>query len=205
MAYIYKITNKINQKSYIGKTLGTIKGRFIEHIRDSRKERCEQRPLYLAMNKYGVENFSIEEIEQCSHEIVSDREKYWIEYYGTFKNGYNATVGGDGKAYIDYDLVVKTYNETKSQIETALLLNIHEDSVHSILKEKEIEILPSSEVNKNKNSKQVGQYDLENNLINVFPSINEASRKVEGSLKGGISNVCNGKRKTHNGFKWKFI
>lgn len=205
MAYIYKITNCINQKSYIGKTMNTIEERFKEHQRDSHKEKNENRPLYSAFNKYRIENFSIEELEKCSADVASEREKYWIEKYGTFKCGYNATTGGDGKPYIDYDLVVKTYNKLQSQIEVARILNIHEDSVHNILKEKQIEILTSSEVNKIKKSKEVGQFDLNDNLINVFPSINEASRKVKGSLKGGISNVCNGKRKTHNGFKWKFI
>ena len=52
------------------------------------------------------------EIEETDN--PEEREKYWIEYYGSFKNGYNATVGGDGKPYIDYDLVVATYRELKN-------------------------------------------------------------------------------------------
>ena len=73
------------------------------------KERNEKRPLYSAMNKYGVENFTVETIEETDN--PEEREKYWIEYYGSFKNGYNATMGGDGKKYIDYDLVIATYKE----------------------------------------------------------------------------------------------
>jgi hypothetical protein len=53
--------------------------------------------LYDAINKYGSENFSIEEVEECSPEVLNDREVYWIEQYGSFKNGYNATRGGEGK------------------------------------------------------------------------------------------------------------
>lgn len=63
------------------------------------------------MRKYGVENFTIEEIEKTDN--PEDRERYWIEYFGSFKNGYNATIGGDGRPYIDYDLVVATYKELK--------------------------------------------------------------------------------------------
>ena len=60
MPYIYKITNDINNKVYIGKTLSTIDKRWKEHQRDSQKRRCEQRPLYSAIRKYGIEHFHIE-------------------------------------------------------------------------------------------------------------------------------------------------
>lgn len=48
-------------------------------MRDSRKERCEKRPLYDAMNKYGVENFIVEELEYIEDDNkLSEREIYWI-------------------------------------------------------------------------------------------------------------------------------
>lgn len=58
------------------------------------------------MRKYGCESFEIQCIEVVEEHRACERERYWIEYYGTFKNGYNATHGGDGKPYIDYDLVL---------------------------------------------------------------------------------------------------
>ena len=58
--YIYKITNLINQKAYIGKTTSTIEKRWKEHCQDYKRRQYEKRPLYDAMNKYGIENFSIE-------------------------------------------------------------------------------------------------------------------------------------------------
>lgn len=74
MGYIYKITNKINHKMYIGKTnYADPYDRFKEHIRDSKKERCKNRPLYRAMNKYGLENFEFEVIEETA--CASDRER----------------------------------------------------------------------------------------------------------------------------------
>ena len=62
MAYIYCITNIINSKRYIGKTTLTVQERFKQHCKDSQKERCDKRPLYDAMNKYGIENFIVEYI-----------------------------------------------------------------------------------------------------------------------------------------------
>ena len=64
MGYIYKISNTINDKVYIGKTAFSIEKRFKEHCQDAFKEHNEKRPLYSAMRKYGVEHFHIELIEE---------------------------------------------------------------------------------------------------------------------------------------------
>lgn len=213
MAYIYKITNNINQKIYIGKTLNSIEDRWKEHLKDYKKERCEKRPLYDAMNKYGLENFSIEQIEECDSEIVNDRETYWIEYYGSFKYGYNATKGGDGKSYLDYNLVVITYNHLQSEIETAKNLNISVDSVRKILKEKNVPIKSSSEIIKEKYGKITNMYSLEGVFLRSFSSTNEAAQYMidnnltgckKTTIKQHITEVCNGKRKTAAKYKWSY-
>ena len=105
--YIYKITNSVNGKSYIGQTQNTIEERWKEHIKDSKKKMVQHRPLYSAINKYGIENFSIEQIEECPEEILFQREIYWIEYYHTYSNGYNATLGGEGTCLYNYEEISK--------------------------------------------------------------------------------------------------
>lgn len=103
MSFIYAITNDVNGKQYVGKTNHqTIEERFKEHIKDSKKEHCEKRPLYDAMRKYGIEHFHIKELEECSCEEASNKEIYWIGRLDTYNNGYNATLGGDSKKYYDY-------------------------------------------------------------------------------------------------------
>ena len=106
MAYIYQIQNDINGKIYIGKTEFSIEKRWKEHCRDYKKESEEKRPLYLAMNKYGIEHFHISLLEETDN--PEERECYWIEKLGSFKYGYNATIGGDGRKYLDYDCSRKT-------------------------------------------------------------------------------------------------
>lgn len=113
MSYIYKIINNINKKLYIGKTDKTIKSRFEQHYKDSKKIKNQERLLYKAINQYGIENFSIEQIEECPSSKSNEREKFWIEYYDSFKNGYNATLGGDGSANLDYDLIYNIYRQKK--------------------------------------------------------------------------------------------
>lgn len=212
MAYIYKITNDINGKQYIGKTERTIEQRFIEHCQNYKKEKLEKRPLYAAMRKYGIEHFHIELIEETSD--PEEREKYWIEYFGTFKNGYNATIGGDGRAYIDYDLVVATYKNILNTTKVAEILNINKDTVRDILKIKNIPIKTSSEINKEQSGKNVGLFK-DNKLIKVFSSTRDAARYVieeklttSKDIKGiaaHIHQVCIGKRKTAYTFLWKYI
>ena len=67
MGYIYKITNDVNGKMYIGKTeRENPEDRWKEHLRGYKKERFEKRPLYYAMNKYGTEHFHFEVIEKTN-------------------------------------------------------------------------------------------------------------------------------------------
>lgn len=75
MAYIYKIYNDINDKLYIGKTMHiNIEKRFKEHCRDALKTRNDNRPLYRAMRKYGVDKFHIAIIEETAEPNI--RETY---------------------------------------------------------------------------------------------------------------------------------
>jgi hypothetical protein len=74
----------------------------------------EKRPLYSAMRKYGANHFSIELIEECPVEEASLREQYWIGYYKGYTEGYNATLGGDGKTFINREEVYKMWENGKS-------------------------------------------------------------------------------------------
>lgn len=211
MAYIYQIINDINNKIYIGKTEFSIDKRFKEHCFDAFKERNEKRPLYSAMRKYGIEHFHIELIEETDN--PEEREKYWIEQKQSFKNGYNATLGGDGKKYLDYDLIIASYKEIKSIKDTAISLGISSDSVSNVLRANNISIITSSEVIQKKYGKVVNMYDLQNTFLKTFPSVNAAAKyMVENNLTGckmttikqHITEVCMGKRKTAAKFKWKY-
>lgn len=91
---IYCITNIINQKKYIGKSFSTMEKRFKEHLSDSNKKRCNNRPLYKAIAKYGKECFTIELLGIFPEKELIDKEIEFIEKYDTYKKGYNATLGG---------------------------------------------------------------------------------------------------------------
>lgn len=205
MAFIYVITNDINGKQYVGKTNNTIERRFKEHIRDSRKERCEKRPLYIAMNKYGIEHFHILALEECSAEDSFDREMYWIDKLCTYgHNGYNATKGGDSKKYYDYKEIANKYKELHNKHKTALFFGCSDDTVRVACKECNI----STVLDYSEKSKSVAKIDKKTNqIICIYSSMKEASLENSGTDKNqsSIARVCSGERNTALGYKWSFI
>lgn len=85
------ITNKINGKKYIGKSV-RIEKRLTEH-----KRAKTNMAISKAIREYGPDSFSYEILELCSEDMLDDRESYWIDYYNTYSgNGYNAAPGGEG-------------------------------------------------------------------------------------------------------------
>lgn len=91
---IYKITNKINGKCYIGQS-NDIHRRWKQELAPNAKLNPH---LARAFEKYGTDNFEFEIIEECQRELLNEREQFWINLYNsTDKNfGYNKTLGGDG-------------------------------------------------------------------------------------------------------------
>ena len=96
MTGIYKITNLITNMSYIGQSLN-IEKRWNEEKRRAflKNDKSYNYPLSKAFRKYGLKNFSFEILEECSQDLLNEKEKFYISKYNTFYNGYNQTLGGD--------------------------------------------------------------------------------------------------------------
>lgn len=91
---IYKITNQINGKVYIGQTINTLEHRKQQHLKCAKYG--NSRHLYNAMRKYGVENFKFEQIDTAnSLDDLNYLETYYIVKYDSVRSGYNMSYGGD--------------------------------------------------------------------------------------------------------------
>ena len=135
MGHIYKITNTINGKIYIGQTIKSVEKRFQQHKNNSNKPYFSQIVLYQAFNKYGIENFICEELEECPLEILDEREKYWIKFYNSYIDGYNSTLGGRAIELYDWDVedIIEKYHLLKSARAVAKEIGCDHSTIDNIL------------------------------------------------------------------------
>ena len=102
MVGIYKITNKINNKCYIGYS-NNIEKRWCSHRANPKNLELKQ-----DMEKFGLHNFLFEVLEECSVNELPQKETYWIKYYDSYHTGYNMNSGGSGTGNplnLDYEAI----------------------------------------------------------------------------------------------------
>ena len=135
--FIYKITNKINGKSYIGQTIQNVKERFYQHCATKCSQAILNMVIHKAINKYGKSNFTIEVIEEVESTNLNDRERYWIRYYDSYNNGYNSTEGGQDRIKLfknlDTESIVREYKSGKSLREIGRLFNVDKQTIKDLL------------------------------------------------------------------------
>ena len=213
MGSIYKISNDINSHVYIGQTVQPIKNRFLQHIYSAKKgSTCS---LHLAISKYGQEHFFIELIEECNVENLDNREKYWINYYDSYNNGYNMTLGGSSiytadskRIKIDDLYIYKLWDEGKSSGEIEEITGYSKSTIRThLMKYKNYSIEESEQRGYKKSArtkeKKIYQWDQNGNFIAEYQSARDADQKTGISYKN-LSLALNGKNKTAGGFLWTF-
>ena len=142
--FIYKITNTINSKSYIGQTIQNVKERFYQHCATKCSKAVSNMAIHRAIKKYGKSNFTVEVIEEIDSANLNDRERYWIKYYNSYNNGYNSTKGGqDGcKPFKDLDVesIIKEYNTGKSLRTLGTIFKVDKQTIKDLLIRHNVEL-----------------------------------------------------------------
>lgn len=202
MGYIYKITNQLNQKSYIGQTKQPIEVRWEAHIWAAfRKEDDNRYYLHRAIHKYGVENFKFEIIEEVPNTELDEREIYWIAYYHTYRydklgnQSYNLTRGGKGNWKYEPEVLINAFIEHHEHLtETCKDIGCSQPTLIKVLKEKELH---------GKGSMQpIYQISLEDgSIIKKYNSMVEAQSMMNIKTTA-LWEAIHGLQKTAAGYAW---
>jgi hypothetical protein len=153
-------------------------------------------------------------LEETEH--PEEREIYWIDFKQSYSYGYNATYGGDGKKYLDYEAIFDTYKTVKSLTETAKIFGVHAESVSKIVRKFEGNIMAGPQVVKAKYGRAISMFSLDNNFEHEFLSVREAARFVkanglasmaalDSSTGKHIRECANGFRKTAYSKIWRWV
>lgn len=216
LGYIYKITNTVNGKVYIGKTEQEPKSRWSDHYKNSLHPEKNPYPLYLAMNKYKRENFIFEVIETVTEDMgvtLNDEEIRFIAEYHSYIhdpkcNGYNATIGGDGGSLISVEegkAIIEAYKRTPILRQVCKQFNRHYITVRNILEINNIPILSNKEVSNRFYRRKVAVYNQENNLVAVYPCTSiTAQQIIPKGNESNIINCCNGATEFAYGYKFEY-
>jgi group I intron endonuclease len=221
---IYKITNSVNGKVYIGSTFckGGFKRRWIVHKSGLKRGKHPNKHLQSAWNKYGEFVFIFELIEIITdYTILLEREQYYIDSHQSFndKIGYNISKNASapmlGRSHTEeskkkigkasegntYALGYKASDETKAKMSKSRQYTSQETR-----NKRSLALMGNRNGVGNKNvfKRPINQLDLENNIIKSWSSIIDAVDTLK-LHSPNIIKVCNGKRNTCGGFKWKYI
>lgn len=206
MGLIYKIENQINHKVYIGKTVDTLEKRWKQHILESRKPIRACRPLYAAIQKYGIDNFQIELVEEnIGSADLDDKEQYWIQQYNSYigfknSNGYNATLGGDGTVKYNYKTIANYYLQIQNITETQKHFNCSYETVKKALLENNIKTNKQIGCKKVKRVSKNGKTKYYDSITDAARALVKPTRNLESARKA-ISKALQ-EQKVLYGFSW---
>ena len=179
---IYKVTNKLNGKIYIGQTSRTLNIRMAEHLANKRTSYFDR-----ALQKYGIENFNVEIIDEVDTKKELDQlEQYYIQFFNSkVPNGYNMTDGGEGQVGIQrFGTTNPHYGKHHTEEAKCKIRETRKKYVKE----------------KHPNAKKIKNLDTgEIFLCMVF-----ACDKY-GLDRSTLTKVCSGKRKSCGGFRWSYV
>ena len=196
--YIYKITNTINDRIYIGKTVNLEK-RWYQHRRMK-----ENKVLYKAFVKYGIENFTFEEVirvkskdKETLNFILNILETFYIKKFDSYNKGYNCTLGGEG-----------TIGRIVSEENRMNLRNSHLGHKHTEEQKEKIgtalrgrtrdhEMINNAAL---KRRKSILQYSLDGEFIQEY----EGLTLIEGVHAAGIIQCCKKCLGQSQGYIWRY-
>lgn len=228
MNLIYKVTNVLNNKVYIGQTTTSLEKRKKEHL-----SKQDNTYFHNALQKYGKECFIWEIIEQdIEISELNAREQYWIQYYNSnnHDNGYNLSAGGEngdaltiwrqqhpelvkemaqkGNLAMKQKLINNPELEEKRKTNALIGIKKYSQEHQEEQRQHGMQIYLTHKEQQDAQMQQFHEQQSKRTLCIetgiIYPSVSEAHRQT-GISQGNISAVCNGHRKTAGGYHWKYL
>ena len=202
-AGIYKLTNSINGKVYVGKSIN-----LFSRIQDHKYTRSKC-VIDKAIKAYGWRNFLVEILEDF---IFIDKiellaiETAYIDFFKslTTQNGYNVCIIGNDRTGFPHSektklKISKTKTGTMCGSKNPFYGKVHSEETIKRMREK----------GKNKgaiwNKVPIKQIDMvTGDLIKTWDSAREASISIKGKISSSINHVLKGKNKSAFGFRWEY-
>jgi len=213
--YIYKITNLLNGKVYIGQTIMTIQKRYQKHCNS------HNTVISKAITKYGVENFTVEEIDRAStREELDEKERYWIRCYNSqVPNGYNLESGGTKYKEISETTREKLVESHKGEKAPWYGKHLTEETKRKLSEShkgkckywegKKRSPATIAKMSENRKGKTIGETHCQSLKVEcvdngkIYSSIGEAAR-ASGISRTGIVNNLKGRSKSAGGYIWRY-
>lgn len=208
---IYKITNKVNGKIYIGQTVRSMKVRLMEHKRPSKNSL-----LAKSMRRYGIENFKVELIDEAyTIEELNNKEIYYIKKFNCiYPNGYNLCCGGGNTEGYKYTSIARSkmsssrkgkYTGENNHFYGKKHTEETKKKMKDAFKDKEFYAKRCEHLSK---VRYIGGKRVRNiDTGEIFDTIKDACISIGKTEKETthISRVCRGKRRTCFGYRWEYV
>ena len=191
--YIYKATSKTTGKVYIGQSCQPLDKRMNQHLSRAMTNYDPSNHFHNAIRKYGFSDFFFEIIEDniLDNETLNEREKYWIEQYNSYYDGYNSTFGGEHGLRRDDKVIEALFHEGYTTKEICEITGYHRGTVYESYKTSGLQVKNNErkkEQTRTLCSERVEQYTLDGRYIKTFSSATAAGQ--EFGNQSAISSVC---------------
>lgn len=200
---IYKLTNQINNKIYIGQTCQKVEERWRDHRKFSNDSLIAR-----AIKKYGWENFDKKVIDTAlTQEEADEKERYWIEYYRCSisiygkESGYNITIGGNGVTLVskeEQEKILTYWLNKLSATQIGLIMKRDRHTITRVLRNNKIS---DEEILNRRFYKPhtIYIFNTKGDLLDIQDSLDETVKKYSKINKTQIRNVLSHKlATTHN-------
>jgi group I intron endonuclease len=224
---IYKITNLVNGKSYIGQTINTFNERYpyggegAERVfnylamREQKSKAYNERLYYnghllKAFRKYGIENFTVEIIDTAKNiDELNEKEKYWVNRYNAMENGYNHCEGGNGtKGYNPSEETRKLWSKLRRGVHKGKNNPNYGGKYQTEETRKKMSLARKGKLTGGLHPKAKAVINLD--TLEVFSTLTQACEIYNVSV-GNLTNVLqrkkhgkHGTRKQAGGYRWMY-